>query len=273
MKKTKSIRIAAGLLVLTLITSCFVGGTFAKYVTKATGDGNDLARVAMWGVKVETGSSDLFATSYAKDTPDGAGNYYKDSKTGDNIENTVVSSTGEKVVAPGTKKEGVSLFSITGKPEVAVNVKLELAAPEGKDAITDVVLPAGTYTDYTGTSQTFTVGEDYHPVEFILKNGDTEVVKGTLAQIQTELNNLSLNYQANTDLSTVFGEEGYNLSWEWKFEDGADAAAKTLTDQMDTYLGQMAAGTTDANATPDVSGAAVSTAFDFVLSITVTQID
>ena len=38
MKKTGFMRAALLLLVLTLITSCFVGGTFAKYTTSATGD-------------------------------------------------------------------------------------------------------------------------------------------------------------------------------------------------------------------------------------------
>ena len=42
MKKTKLMRAALLLLVLTLITSCFVGGTFAKYTTSA--EGSDTAR-------------------------------------------------------------------------------------------------------------------------------------------------------------------------------------------------------------------------------------
>jgi len=100
---------AGGLLVvLTLITSCFVGGTFAKYVTE--NEGMDTARVAKWGVEV-TVTGDGFKTSYGKD--------YAES----NVEgNTVISSTGEKVVAPGTKGTfgGVK---IPGNPEVAVKIE------------------------------------------------------------------------------------------------------------------------------------------------------
>ena len=60
MKKTKFMRAALLLLVLTLITSCFVGGTFAKYTTSA--NGSDSARVAKWGFNDSTSVSltDLF---------------------------------------------------------------------------------------------------------------------------------------------------------------------------------------------------------------------
>lgn len=74
---------------LTLITSCFVGGTFAKYVTKA--EATDSARVAKWGVEVNvTGGG--FHTSYGKDdvTPNLA-------------TDTVISS--DNVIAPGTNGE------------------------------------------------------------------------------------------------------------------------------------------------------------------------
>ena len=49
-KNSKLMRASFVLLVLTLITSCFVGGTFAKYVSE--GEGTDSARVAKWGVEV-----------------------------------------------------------------------------------------------------------------------------------------------------------------------------------------------------------------------------
>ena len=65
-KKTgKTMRVAGLLLALVLVTSCFVGGTFAKYVTY--GGGQDHARVAKFGVKVEA-TGDVFAKEYdAKD--------------------------------------------------------------------------------------------------------------------------------------------------------------------------------------------------------------
>ena len=82
LKKNWTLRAAVLMLALVLITSCFVGGTFAKYVTSGTSGDN--ARVAKWGVTVtahETG--DIFAKSY---------------------DNTVIAEGEYKVIAPGTKR-------------------------------------------------------------------------------------------------------------------------------------------------------------------------
>lgn len=46
MRKNRTMRVAALLLALTLITSCFVGGTFAKYAT--TGSATGTATAAAW---------------------------------------------------------------------------------------------------------------------------------------------------------------------------------------------------------------------------------
>jgi len=51
MKKNKPMRLATLLLVFTLVTSCFVGGTFAKYTSEQTG--TDTATVAKWSFNVE----------------------------------------------------------------------------------------------------------------------------------------------------------------------------------------------------------------------------
>ena len=60
MKNSKLFKAAGTLMALTLITTCFVGGTFAKYTT--TGGGNDSARVAKFGVTISA-STDTFKAS------------------------------------------------------------------------------------------------------------------------------------------------------------------------------------------------------------------
>lgn len=100
-RKNHTLKLAGILLALVLVTSCFVGGTFAKYVTKGTG--SDSARVAKFGVKV-TAEGSTFATSYDKD----------------NAAKTVVSSTLDKVVAPGTSGE-MAAINITGKPAMSLS--------------------------------------------------------------------------------------------------------------------------------------------------------
>lgn len=163
MKKNKMMRIASILMVATLITTCAISGTFAKYVTKA--EGEDQARVAKWGVLVSV-AGNAFATKYA--ASDKA--YLKDGG-----EFSVVASNEDQVVAPGTSAEEADLAlvaTVKGTPEVATRYTLE-----GK-GIKDVVLPAGTYTDYTqlvkaedgtyGYTGTFTLAKDYAPVKWNL---------------------------------------------------------------------------------------------------------
>ena len=108
-RKNHTLKLAGILLALVLVTSCFVGGTFAKYVTEGTG--SDSARVAKFGVKV-TANGSTFANAYATDD-----------NTVTGIANSVVSSEETKnVVAPGTSGNMVSM-TLAGTPEVAVNVK------------------------------------------------------------------------------------------------------------------------------------------------------
>ena len=141
MKESKLPKLAALLLVLTLATTCFVSGTFAKYVSE--GEGEDAARVAKWGVKVEI-AGDGFKTTYGKD------------EVNANVDGpTVVSSTTEKVVAPGgefycplvftigdTKINGLDYSSTTaggeGSFESAIKTAIQNATTKEYEAGTDL---------------------------------------------------------------------------------------------------------------------------------------
>ncbi|MBQ8403328.1 MAG: hypothetical protein IJX55_02750 [Clostridia bacterium] len=231
MKKNVMMRMASCLLVAVLLTTCVISGTFAKYTT--TADASDEARVAKWGVEITTDSDlGLFSETYEIATATNAADNSA-------ITNSVaVSSTGTNVVAPGTS--GSVNFSISGTPEVAVNVKVEMTVNK------DVKISKST----TGVELT----EDYCPVVFTLtKDGTTDALAtGTLTDIKTAMEELSANYAPNTNL-----EATYTLSWEWAFNGNNDIA--------DTYLGNVAAGTvTDAN---------VETGIEFNFTITVTQVD
>lgn len=102
MKKNKILRLASVMLMLCLITTCAISGTFAKYTTSGTA--SDTARVAKWGVVLEVSGNDkAFATAYEDDVANASGTEVKAST---------------KVVAPGT--EGVlATYKFTGTPEVA----------------------------------------------------------------------------------------------------------------------------------------------------------
>lgn len=243
-KKHWTLRAAGLLFALVLITSCFVGGTFAKYVTSKSA--SDTARVARFGVVIEAHDNTAFKTTYDTDT---AGI------------SSVVTSTTDSLVAPGTKEDNAVILSITGKPEVAVHVELTMTG-------TDVVLNAGTYPDLTtaAADDTFTLENDYHPITYTLtKTGAAApVVTGKLDDIIDYLNGLSDNYPAKTDLTSTIGE--YKLSWEWKFNDNTIVNK----DQADTLLGTLV---TPGAASLGVDPTNYSPSVHFKLTATVTQID
>lgn len=139
MKKNRMLRMASALLILTLLTTSVIGGTFAKYVSE--GSVSDTARVAKWGVEIKT-SGTLYSDAYAKKSDDtGTSNLpatWAANPTADSI--TVAASTqNDNIVAPGTKSYADGLnFSISGKPEVAVKVSTTIEAE-------DIFLAKGTY--------------------------------------------------------------------------------------------------------------------------------
>lgn len=237
MKKHSALMRASGiLLVLTLGTSCFVGGTFAKYVTE--GEGEDTARVAKWGVEVEvTGNG--FKTTYGKDDPNA--NIYEATVQGKGPKEITFTwnSAGQSknqtenvsnVLAPGTKGTfgGVK---ITGKPEVAVKV----------ETTANVVL--------TG----WNVGqgdEFYCPLKFTIGNTTingldySKSTAGGAASFEADIKNAieeatTKELEAGTDLSTVGNDIKY--SWEWPFENAKGTVA-SQDNKLDTLLGDNATG-------------------------------
>ena len=217
-KKNWTMRAAVLMLALVLITSCFVGGTFAKYVTSGTGGDN--ARVAKWGVTVtahETG--DIFAKSY---------------------DNTVIAEGEYKVIAPGTKKDNAALVTLSGKPEVSVKVTYNADSfsltGNWKGADNDDTFYCPLIIKVTGK------------VDGVAK---TETIncadKERAADVETAVKNAvaacSATYDPKTDLSsaTVDGD-GLKISWEWPFESGETNPKQN--DVKDTYLGNQAATAT-----------------------------
>ena len=211
------VRLVAVLAVTMMFTMCFVGGTFAKYVTSYSAGDN--ASVAKWGVSI-TGTGDLFQKVYASDSSF--------------VGNTVASTAD--VVAPGTSGN-MAAFSITGTPEVAVNV-----------AFTGTLELGDKWVDSTSAY--------YCPIEITV--GDT-TFKGTTyatadefeAAVNAKIATYKKDYAAGTDLSGI-GGDAPSISWKWAFE-GNDNA-------KDTYLGDQAAAGNAAT-------------ISLAVTVTVTQID
>ena len=98
MKKNRMMRLASLLLVLVLMTSSVVGGTFAKYTTKV--ESQDSARVAKWGFNTASITiANLFADSYT---------------------NVADGTADQAIIAPGTDGSASFKFENSGTaPEVA----------------------------------------------------------------------------------------------------------------------------------------------------------
>lgn len=233
-------RVAGLLLALVLVTSCFVGGTFAKYVTY--GGGQDHARVAKFGVKVDA-AGDVFAKEY--DAKDPTVQDYN----GQVIAKSVISSDGDtKLVAPGTAKNDALTVSVTGTPEVAVKVEY-VAHVTFNESLTE----PDNWKDKDGhyyCPLVITVnGTAYKGLDYASATEFEDAVEGAI-------NSLTKNYPANTDLSQS-GSKGVAISWEWPFEGGEGSKQ---TDVKDTYLGDQAA-------------AGKAATVGIVVATTVTQID
>lgn len=230
-------RAAVLMLALVLITSCFVGGTFAKYVTSKSG--TDSARVAKFGVTV-TANGDVFAKEYATDDQTVVGTIAKS-----------VFSTDSKVIAPGTESNGDFVAAtITGTPEVAVRVsyKLDIAS-----------LQLENWKDGDG--------KFYCPLVFKIKTPEgNQAIIGTeytsadhmKAALVNAVASYTKDYAPGTDLSGMAADT-LAISWEWPFETGTDAD-KPANNIRDTFLG-------------DEAAAGRAATVSLTLATTVTQID
>lgn len=149
MKNNKMMRAASGLMIAALLTTGMISGTFAKYITQD--ELNDSARVAKWGVNLGI-SGNLYGEAY-----DGANNTIVTSGSTATVQS---SSTGEKVVAPGTKNADSGLhITLNGKPEVSTKVY-------GTVKTQNIYLADGTYgvmvKTQNVTAEDFAAGKKYY---------------------------------------------------------------------------------------------------------------
>lgn len=132
MKKNRTMRVAVLMLALTLVTCCFVGSTFAKYTSTASG--SDSINVAKWSITVtdDGGAKELAATSAPTVVFD-LGKLVTDAAnkgTGDDDTNTV-----NNLLAPGTA--GKFNLKVKNTAEVDANITVSFTAvSNNNDSIT-----------------------------------------------------------------------------------------------------------------------------------------
>ena len=236
MKKNWIAKVAVLMLALTMITSCFVGSTFAKYITKA--EGTDTARVAKWGILL-TVSGNAFDYQYKTHETEDEYGY-------DGEYSVIAENEKDALVAPGTSSDDLDanlVATVKGKPEVATRYTLTA------EKVEDVVLPAGTYTDYTqlvkaddgtyGYTGEFELKQAYTPVKWNLL-----ITKGT-----TEFNvaeDLYTALSANPDLlqkaeALGFSKKGCSIFSAIEILKKV-APSDTYTQVVETALGNVVTG-------------------------------
>lgn len=264
MKKNKFMRIASVLLIVTLLSTSVISGTFAKYTTEA--EGSDSATVAKWGVNLLI-SGDLF------------GKTYKGTATTDTNGLTVsaASSNTNNVVAPGTKNDTGLTFKVEGTPEVAGKITTKITYK-------DIFLAAGTYgvmvqaqsitaanfaelknSLYTessgsyfavGTDATFdssatyyilrdkvTLSAQYNPVKFTVGSGSASSLADAAVAIAQKFISETSSYTSGTAIEKTFTPNttlniADTLKWSWEF-----ANSENSNNGADTILGMLADST------------------------------
>ena len=204
MKKNKMMRLASLLLVMVLMTTCVIGGTFAKYTSTATS--SDTARVANWGFEaVSMDLTGLFATTYETHT---------DGFTGD----TVISANTTDLIAPGTS--GFDTFQFAYDQSAGIN------APE-------VAYTFEVSTEGSSCAQSI---QDNNNIVWALDHG----TYGTWTQLIASIKALSGDASGSKDyapgnLPEAFSKDDnvHTVSWMWLFETTGDAAQ----DETDTAMG------------------------------------
>ena len=197
-KKMKSVRGAVVMTIATLLTTCLIGGAFAKYATGA--ESSDRARVAYWGFSSANTISidDLFSKEYAN----------------------VHSRNDDDVIAPGTEGQASFRFAFDGNgaaaaPEVAytfsVSVEESCDAPIKENDNIRFRLDNGSY-------------------------GTWDELVSSLKALAGQAGGTKV-YAAGT-LPAAFsaGNDTHTISWKWIFQSGTGQAA-ALQDEKDTAMG------------------------------------
>jgi hypothetical protein len=195
MKKRKSLnsmRAAVGMAIATLLTTCLIGGTLARYTASA--GSVDVARVAYWGFD-DVGTIDLdglFSPTYTN----------------------VTSSRGDDVIAPGT--EGQASFAFTYQPNSVIR------APEV--AYTFTVGVEGECDDAIKVNPNIQFKLDDGAY------GTFDELISAVKALSGEAGGTK-QYAAG-ELPAAFGENAntHTVSWRWLFTDTADPATQDALD-------------------------------------------
>ena len=176
MKKNKMMRLASAMMVLTLMSTSVISGTFAKYTTQDSG--SDVARVAKWGVELQV-VGDLY------------GETYKDAIVADDDGTLTVqafdySTAEDNVVAPGTKNENGFSVKLNGTPEVDGKVVTKIAYE-------NIYLKAGTYGLMVEVPENVVTAQNFAELGTLYKYANDKYVVASVGDVGETLYTLEDN--------------------------------------------------------------------------------
>lgn len=238
MKKNKMMRLASALLVLVLLTTCAISGTFAKYTSSNTG--TDSARVAYWGWTPAELSIDMFDGEYTN----------------------VDSSNEDNVVAPGTSKTTTFAFAYTPKgDEVNALTAGAIAAPEVAYDFTVDATITGDY-DALNANTNFYWTLKAPSADEATKYQTVEELLAAVKALSGEADGTKRYAAGELPAGFTNADEIYTIGWEWVFQTADNAE----TDDVNEMAAQDATDTDMGNAQnlDDVT---------FTITITATQVD
>lgn len=203
MKKNVGLKIAIVALVAALLATCCFGAvTFARYITNGGGGAVNTAQVAKWGVKVNV---DAGANGFA------------------NVQDVgYIEAAAEtyELVAPGMKEAQMASVSLSGQPEVAVEVSFT-----GTVTFSENWVDAN--DDYYCPLVVTIGGTPYRGLEY-------DSISAFKAALETALATGNAKIDPNTNLST-YSASNVKVKWD---DENADNV-------KDTFLGDKAAGVYD----------------------------
>ncbi|MBQ3664534.1 MAG: hypothetical protein II919_00330 [Lachnospiraceae bacterium] len=222
-KKNKTMRAAGALFLATMLTTSMTAGTFAKYTT---GDSaSDSARVAKFGVVVSAEGT-LFGQQYAdKDNGNKIISYSSTSTEGTVQVNATDGANGINVVAPGTKNDTGLGFSVTGVPEVDVNVKSTIKAK-------NIRLNKGSYGVMVAEDKVTDVNYDTYVANGLyFKNASNKYIK-----ITTETYNVTKSYGGYYAVhnAVTLDKNYFPVIYKLESVDGTDYASGEF--EYDNYI-------------------------------------
>lgn len=219
-KKRNTLRIAFLLLVLCMISTVMLSGTFAKYTSEYAGQ--DTALVARWNFEATDGTTSLGEANQQLDLFSHAYDEYINEKAGEHY-----------IIAPGVEGEFTIAMSFLSDVDAKVTVDFD---NKDSSVVEGVYLPIEYYVVGDTTENWVTLDELENRFVSVLKIVYRSNVSKAPGDVPSANAFTFLNSEDETKATTI----SQTVKWRWAFD---DSTIIKKDDKSDTLLGNASAGT------------------------------